>query len=100
MTTITMAAPRPINLHIGLAQTMRNSFALAGRAIVRIRKNPETLLDVTIQPIIFLILFTYLLGGAIGGSTTDYLQFLLPGLMAQNTAFASIGIGQALNTDI
>jgi len=95
-----MAAPRPINLHIGFAQTMRNSFALAGRAIVKIRKNPETLLDVTIQPIIFLILFVYLFGGAIQGSTTEYLQFLLPGLMAQNIAFASIGIGQALNTDI
>jgi oleandomycin transport system permease protein len=96
----TMAAPRPITLHIGLAQTMRNSLALAGRAIVKIRKNPETLLDVTIQPIIFLILFVYIFGGAIQGTTTGYLQFLLPGLMAQNIAFASIGIGQALNSDI
>jgi oleandomycin transport system permease protein len=94
------AAPRPLTLHIGLARTMRNSLALAGRSIAKIRKNPETLLDVTIQPIIFLIMFVYLLGGAIQGNTHDYLQFLVPGLMAQNIAFASIGIGQALNTDI
>jgi oleandomycin transport system permease protein len=100
MTAVTMAAPRPLTLHIGLSRTVRNSLALAGRSIVKIRKNPETLLDVTVQPIIFLILFVYLMGGAIQGNTHDYLQFLLPGLMAQNTAFASIGIGQALNTDI
>lgn len=104
MTTMTLnptaISPRPLTVHIGLAQTVRNSLALAGRSIVKIRKNPETLLDVTIQPIIFLILFTYLLGGAIQGTPGNYLQLLLPGLMAQNIAFASIGIGQALNTDI
>jgi oleandomycin transport system permease protein len=96
----TMAVPRPVNLHIGLAQTMRNSLALAGRSIVKIRKNPETLLDVTLQPIIFLVMFVYLFGGAVAGGTSDYIQVLLPGLMVQNTAFASLGIGIALNTDI
>ena len=100
MSTMTMTAPRPLTLQIGLAQTMRNSLALAGRSIVKIRKNPETLLDVTIQPIIFLVLFVYLFGGALQGGTGSYLQVLLPGLMVQNIAFASIGIGQALNTDI
>jgi oleandomycin transport system permease protein len=90
----------PVTLHIGLAQTMRNSLALAGRSIVKIRKNPETLLDVTLQPIIFLVMFVYLFGGAVAGGTSNYIQTLLPGLMVQNTAFASLGIGIALNTDI
>ena len=98
MTTLTAAAP--VNLHIGLAQTARNSLALAGRSIVKIRKNPETLLDVTLQPIIFLVMFVYLFGGAVAGGTSNYIQLLLPGLMVQNTAFASLGIGIALNTDI
>lgn len=100
MSTLTMAAPRPVTLHIGLAKATRDALALAGRSIVKIRKNPETLLDVTVQPIIFLVMFVYLFGGAIAGGTTTYIQTLLPGLMVQNVAFASLGIGIALNTDI
>jgi oleandomycin transport system permease protein len=100
MTAMTAAAPRPLALHIGPMQAVRHALALAGRSIAKIRKNPETLLDVTLQPILFLVLFVYLFGGAIQGGTGSYLQFLLPGLMVQNIAFASIGIGQALNTDI
>jgi oleandomycin transport system permease protein len=98
--SLTMAAPRPVNLHIGLSQVLRHSLALAGRSIVKIKKNPESLADVTLQPIIFLLLFVYLFGGAIQGGTTQYLQVLLPGLMVQNVVFASLGIGMALNADI
>jgi oleandomycin transport system permease protein len=101
MTTLTMAAePRPITLHIGLSKAIQHSLTLAGRSIVKIRKNPETLMDVTLQPIIFLVMFVYLFGGAVSGGTDAYLQVLLPGLMVQNTAFAILGIGMALNADI
>jgi oleandomycin transport system permease protein len=96
MTMLTL--PAPSTLHFG--HTIQHSLSLAGRSIAKIRKNPETLLDVMLQPIIFLVVFVYLFGGAISGGTTEYLQFLLPGLMVQNTAFASLGIGMALNTDI
>ncbi|PPK63541.1 ABC transporter permease [Actinokineospora auranticolor] len=91
--------PRP-TATVGLSETLRHSFALAGRAVTKVRKNPESLLDVTLQPIIFLVLFVYLFGGAVGGSTDAYLQVLLPGLMVQNIVFASLGTGMALNTDI
>jgi oleandomycin transport system permease protein len=100
MSTLTMTAPRPVTLHIGSAKALRHALALAGRSIAKIRKNPETLIDVTLQPIIFLVLFVYLFGGAVAGDATAYLQVLLPGLMVQNTAFASMGTGMALNTDI
>jgi oleandomycin transport system permease protein len=100
VSTLTMTAPRPVTLNIGATQALRHALTLAGRSIAKIRKNPETLLDVTLQPILFLLLFVYLFGGAVKGGTTAYLQFLLPGLMVQNTAFASMGIGVALNTDI
>src|SRR5947208_7259726 len=79
---------------------MSNALALARRNVVKIRKNPETLLDVTLQPIIFLVMFLYLFGGAIAGGTDAYLQVLLPGLMVQNVVFASMGTGVALCTDI
>jgi oleandomycin transport system permease protein len=56
---------------------------------------------VTIQPIIFLCLFTYVFGGAIaGGSQHDYLQYLLPGILAQTIAFGGVAIGVNLNSDI
>jgi len=64
-------------------------------------RTPEALIDVTLQPIIFLALFTYVFGGAIAhGSQHAYLQFLLPGLLGQTIAMASVSLGQNLNADI
>ena len=101
MTAASVAVPRHTTLtRRGPIDALRDSLVLAGRSIVKIRKNPETLLDVTLQPILFLFMFVYLFGGAIAGNTHDYLQLLMPGLMVQNVAFASMGTGTALNTDI
>ncbi|KAA1422349.1 ABC transporter permease [Mumia zhuanghuii] len=79
---------------------VRHSAALAGRALKKMRRTPEQFFDVTLQPIIFIVVFVYLFGGAIAGSTHDYLQFVLPGLMAQTVLFSTIAIGVNLNTDI
>jgi oleandomycin transport system permease protein len=79
----------------------RHSAALAKRNLIGVYRNPEALLDVTLQPIIFILLFTYVFGGAIsGGSQHDYLQFLLPGILAQTIAFGGVAIGVNLNSDI
>jgi oleandomycin transport system permease protein len=79
----------------------RHSTALAKRNLIGIVRNPEALIDVTLQPIIFILLFTYVFGGAIaGGSQHEYLQFLLPGILAQTIAFGGIAIGVNLNSDI
>jgi oleandomycin transport system permease protein len=79
----------------------RHSTALAKRNLIGVYRNPEALLDVTLQPIIFILLFTYVFGGAISnGSQHDYLQFLLPGIIAQTIAFGGVAIGVNLNTDI
>ena len=78
----------------------RHIIALAKRSLIKIWRTPEALIDVTLQPIIFLLLFTYIFGGAIGGSSADYLQFLLPGLLAQSIAQAGVALGQNLNADI
>jgi oleandomycin transport system permease protein len=96
----TLAIPTP-GLRIGPLRTIRHGLTLAGRSIRKIRKNPEQLIDVTIQPILMLVMFTFLFGGAIGGGDRGaYLQLLLPGLMVQNMLFASLGTGVALCTDI
>ena len=79
----------------------RHSLALAQRNLIGVVRNPEALIDVTLQPIIFIALFTFVFGGAIAhGSQHDYLQFLLPGILAQLVAFGGAAIGVNLNTDI
>jgi oleandomycin transport system permease protein len=79
---------------------LRHSLVLAGRAVRKIRRTPEQLIDVTLQPIIFVILFVYVFGGAISGSTHEYLQYVLPAIMVQTVLFSSLSIGVNLNTDI
>jgi oleandomycin transport system permease protein len=79
---------------------LRHSLVLAGRSITKIKRTPEQLIDVTLQPIIFTVLFVYLFGGAISGSQHAYLQFVLPALMVQTVLFATLAIGVNLNTDM
>ena len=80
---------------------IRHVLVLAKRSLIKTWRTPEALIDVTLQPIIFLLLFTYIFGGAIaGGSRHDYLQFLLPGLLGQSIAMAGVALGQNLNADI
>ena len=80
---------------------LRHALVLAKRNLVKTARTPEQLIDVTIQPIIFLLLFVYVFGGAIShGSTHDYLEFLLPGLLGQGIAMGSVSLGTNLNTDI
>lgn len=80
---------------------LRHALVLGKRNLIKITRTPEQLVDVTLQPIIFLALFVYVFGGAIGGgSRHEYLQFLLPGLLGQTIAMSSISIGQNMNADI
>src|SRR4051794_25530623 len=79
---------------------VRHSLALTKRSLIKTWRTPEALIDVTIQPAIFLVIFVYIFGGAIAGSTHNYLQFLLPGILAQTIATGAISIGVNLNTDI
>jgi oleandomycin transport system permease protein len=79
---------------------VRHSLVMARRSLIKTMRTPEQLLDVTLQPIIFIVLFVYLLGGAIAGSRHEYMQFLLPALLVQNVLFASAPTGVSLNTDI
>jgi ABC-2 type transport system permease protein len=69
------------------------------RGMLKIKHVPEQLIDVTLTPVLFLLMFTYLFGGAVAGSTDGYLQFLLPGMLVQSVLFVSVYSGVALNTD-
>ena len=83
----------------GMAGAVRDGCVLAGRGIRKIRRNPEHLVDVTVQPVLFLVMFGYLFGGAIAGSTGAYLQNLVPGLLAPSVRMATLSAGVGLNTD-
>ncbi|KQY46750.1 ABC transporter permease [Cellulomonas sp. Root137] len=79
---------------------VRHSLSLAKRSLIKTWRTPEALIDVTLQPAIFLVIFVYIFGGAVAGDTHAYLQFLLPGILAQTIATGAIAIGVNLNTDL
>jgi ABC-2 type transport system permease protein len=70
------------------------------RGMLKIKHVPEQLLDVTITPILFTLMFTYLFGGAIAGSTGEYLQYILPGILVMTVVFTTVYSGVAFNTDM
>jgi ABC-2 type transport system permease protein len=76
------------------------SVAFAWRAMLKIKHVPMQLFDVTAFPIMFVVLYTYLFGGALAGSTSEYLQELLPGILVMTVSWITMYTGQALNTDI
>lgn len=81
-------------------QATANALTLAWRNVIQMRHSPEKLLDVILMPAVFLVLFLYVFGGAVAGSTSAYLEILLPGLVAQMAMFATMGLGTALCDDI
>lgn len=70
------------------------------RAMLKIKHVPEQLFDVTMFPVIFLLMFTYLFGGALAGSTGAYLQDVLPGILAMTVAMITMYTGLTINRDI
>src|SRR5687768_18465514 len=73
---------------------------LAWRALLKIKHVPFQLFDVTVTPIMFTLLFTFIFGGALGGTPRRYVQFLLPGVLVQTIVFITVYTGVGLNTDI
>jgi oleandomycin transport system permease protein len=101
MSALTTGAASAVAIARPHARTLRHAFALAKRNLIKTSRTPEQLIDVTLQPVIFLLLFVYVFGGAIsGGSRHDYLQYLLPGILGQGIAMGSVALGQNLNADI
>jgi len=76
------------------------SMAFGWRAMLKIKHVPEQLFDVTAFPIMMTLMFTYLLGGALAGSTGDYLHYVLPGILVMSVVMTTMYTGLAVNTDI
>jgi len=89
------STPRP-----PLASGPSAALTFGWRGMLKVKHVPEQLLDVTITPVMFVLLFTYLFGGAIAGSTGDYLDYILPGILVMSVLFTTVYSGVALNTDL
>jgi oleandomycin transport system permease protein len=85
---------------VGFRQTLANGLTLAWRNVTQLKHSPEKLMDVTLMPIVFLVLFLYVFGGAVAGSTHAYLEVLLPGMIGLMALFATMSLGTALCEDI
>jgi ABC-2 type transport system permease protein len=87
------ARPRP-------ASATSAVVTLAWRAMLKIKHVPFQLFDVTVTPIMFTLLFTFIFGGALAGSPRRYVQYLLPGVLVQTVLFITVYTGVGLNSDI
>ncbi|WP_328326088.1 ABC transporter permease [Kribbella sp. NBC_00382] len=79
---------------------LQQSLTVVWRNLLHIRRMPEMLLDVTIQPVMFVLLFAYVFGGSIDVPGTSYREFLLPGIMAQTIIFSSAIVAIGLTSDL
>ena len=98
--TVTAPAPRRLPRHVSPVDGLKQTMTLAWRSLVSVKHNPFELLDLSIQPIMFVLLFTYVFGGAISGSPKEYVQFSLPGIIVQTVIFATLTTGVGLSTDL
>ena len=100
MNTVQRAAVPALKPRPGFGQTLRHSLTMAWRGLLKIRRTPEQLVDVTFQPMFFTVMFTYIFGGAISGSVHDYLPVVIPGILVQSVITTSIVTGVQLREDM
>ncbi|MGW3647643.1 ABC transporter permease [Streptomyces sp. NPDC000878] len=79
---------------------LSTSLTFGWRAMLKIKHVPEQLFDVTAFPIMMVLMYTYLFGGALAGSPREYIQFLLPGILVMSVVMITMYTGVSVNTDI
>ncbi|MFI2782503.1 ABC transporter permease [Streptomyces sp. ALB3] len=88
---------------IGLRSNLRHIGALVRRNLLQIKKDPESMFDALLMPVIFTLLFVYVFGGSVGGSMgggrQEYLNYLIPGLMAMMGMNIAMAVGSGVNDD-
>ncbi|WP_051701581.1 ABC transporter permease [Mycetocola saprophilus] len=98
--TIVPAHERTLRNRVSLGESIRHSLTMAYRGLLKIRRTPEQLFDVTLQPIIFTVMFTYIFGGAISGDVASYLPVIIPGILVQTVITTSVVTGTQLREDM
>ncbi len=93
-------AARPLAVRPTMRDTLRQTSVMAWRALLKMRRNPEQFFDVTLQPLLFTAMFTYIFGGAVAGSAQNYLPIIIPGILARTTLTACMATGLQLREDM
>jgi ABC-2 type transport system permease protein len=93
--TTLSSVPRPRR-----ASVLSAALTFAWRGMLKVRHVPEQLMDATLTPVLFVLMFTYLFGGAIAGSTGAHRDYMIPGMLAVAVLFTTVYSGVALNTDL
>jgi ABC transporter DrrB family efflux protein len=83
-----------------MRRLVTDTLIIAERNLIRLPRAPELLIGFTIQPIMFVLLFRYVFGGAIRTPGYSYVDFLIPGIIVQNTAFGGFATALGLNEDV
>ncbi|MFI0219024.1 ABC transporter permease [Streptomyces lydicus] len=99
--TAPMTEPGADEGRIGVRNNLRHIGALARRNALQIKQDPESMFDVLLMPVIFILLFVYVFGGAIAGrgNQQEYVQYLVPGMMAMMGMNIAMAVGSGVNED-
>jgi ABC-2 type transport system permease protein len=99
-TTTSRPTAHTVKESVTVRETLSQITTLAWRALIKMRRNPEQLVDVTAMPVLFTVMFGLMFGGAVSGSTANYLPTLIPGIIAMTTITACVGAGIQLREDM
>ena len=103
MSQATVAIPIPSERR-GVAKltgAVSDSLAMTWRNVITLRRVPQLLVFSTVQPVIFVVLFVYVFGGAVGNATgLPYIDFLVPGIFVQMSVFGAMGTAIGLASDV
>jgi ABC-2 type transport system permease protein len=83
-----------------LALSLSDTLVIARRSLMRIPRQPDLLIAYTVQPVMFVLLFVYVFGGAIDSGSFDYVDFLMPGIIVQSIAFGGFTTALGLSDDV
>jgi oleandomycin transport system permease protein len=98
--TLSGGLPGAGSRRITLAAALWHWLLVGRRDLLQIRSNPQLLIFVLVQPVLFVLLFVYVFGGAISGSSRQYVQYVIPGIIVQTVVFATAMTGIGLNEDL
>jgi ABC-2 type transport system permease protein len=98
--TSSRTVTRTVQTSVSVRDLLTQITVLAWRALMKMSRNPEQLVDVTFMPVLFTVMFGLMFGGAVSGNTVHYLPILIPGIIAMTTITACIAAGIQLREDI
>ena len=85
---------------VSMSETVSQTLTMAWRALMKMRRNPEQLFDVALQPLLFTAMFAYVFGGAVAGDVQSYLPMMIPGIVAQTVLTTCMATGTQLREDM